>query len=162
MLPEAYIVHQLAGRVRLRIKEKRQDPDYFAEACSRIDTLDGVTGVSANPNTGSLLLSHPDLPFAELAAQLKGLGLFEIVVAPATPHRSALQPVLSSFTMINEELAVGSSGSIDLRTLAVISLLGIALYQLYRGNVIGPAIPMLISAWDLARQLNNGPASPDV
>ena len=152
MLPQAHIVHQLRGRVRLRITEKRQEPEYFADVCSRIEALDGVTEVSANPTTGSLLLLHPDLSFADLEAQLQTLGLFEIVAASA-PRQSALMPVFGGIASIDEGLAAGTSGSFDLRTLAVIGLVGVAVHQLYRGNIVGPAIPMLLSALDLARQI---------
>ncbi len=152
MLPQAHIIHQLRGRVRLRIKEKCQDPDYFAVLCQRIESLAGVTDVSANPTTGSLLLLHPESPFAEIETQLKALGLFEIVDAPV-PQQSALMPVFSGIARIDEGLAEETSGSYDLRTLAVIGLVGFAVYQLYRGNIVGPAIPMLISALDLARQI---------
>lgn len=157
MLPKAHIIHQLRGRLRLRIKDKRQEPDYFAELCRRIEALDGVTEVSANPNTGSLLLLHPEQSFTDLEPQLQALELFEIVDAPAS-EQSVLMPVFSGIARIDEGLAAGTSGNFDLRTLAVIGLLGVAVQQIYRGNIVGPAIPMLMSALELARQIA-GPAT---
>jgi hypothetical protein len=99
-----------------------------------------------------LLLLHPEQPFAELETQLKALELFEIVEAPAS-RESALMPVFSGIATVDEGLAEGTSGHFDLRTLAVIGLLGVAFHQLYRGNIVGPAIPMLMSAMELARQI---------
>jgi hypothetical protein len=152
MLPQAHIVHQLRGRVRLRIKEKRQDPAYFDTLCSHIEALEGVSEVSANPNTGSLLILHPDLPFAQIEDQLTALRQFELISAPE-PQQTALMPVFKGVGWLDEGLAEGTSGSFDLPTLGVIGLLGVAAYQLYRGNIIGPAIPMLMAALDLARQI---------
>ena len=152
MLPQAHIVHQLRGRLRLKIKEKRQDPEYFTTLCSRIESLDGVEEVSVNLTTGSVLLLHPQQPFAELEPQLIALEMFELVAAPP-PRQSALMPVFDGIAQLDEGLADGTSGNYDLRTLAVLGLIAAAVYQLYRGNIAGPAIPMLISALDLARQI---------
>jgi hypothetical protein len=152
MLPQAQIVHQLRGRLRLKIREKRQDPEYFTNLCSRIEALGEVMEVSANPTTGSVLLLHPELPYERLEPQLAALELFEIVAAPP-PRQSALIPVFDGVARLDKGLSTGTSGNFDLRTLAVIGLLGVAVHQLYRGNIVGPAIPMLMSALDLARQI---------
>lgn len=152
MLPQAHIIHRLRGRLRLKITEKRQDPDYFTSLCSRIDALGGIDEVSANPTTGSVLLLHPELPYEQLEPQLAALALFEIVDSPA-PEQSALMPVFDGLARLDEGLAGGTSGHFDLRTLAVIGLVGAAVHQLYRGNILGPAVPMLVSALDLARQI---------
>ena len=152
MLPQAQINHRLRGRLRLKIREKRQDADYFTTLCSRIEALDGVMEVSANPITGSVLLLHPELPYAQLEPRLAALDLFEIVAAPA-PKQSALMPVFDGVASLDQGLAGGTSGNFDLRTLAVIGLVGAAVHQLYRGNIFGPAVPMLVSALDLARQI---------
>ncbi len=39
--------------------------------------------------------------------------------------------------------------------LAVIGLVGIAVHQIYRGNIVGPAIPILLSALNLTQQISN-------
>ena len=82
MLPRAYIVHQVRGRLRLRIREKRQDVEYFQRVCARLETLDGVTEVNFNSNTSSLLILHPELPFEELEPALVSLDLFQLMSAP--------------------------------------------------------------------------------
>jgi len=151
-LPQAHIVHQLRGRVRLRIKDRREDPDYFMDLCRRLEALEGVEAVNANPTTGSVLLLHPGCAYERLQPQLVALELFEFVEVPP-PARSALSPVFEGVARIDEGLAAGTSGNYDLRTLAVLGLLGVAVHQLYRGNIVGPAIPMLITALDLARQI---------
>jgi hypothetical protein len=152
MLPQAHIVHQLRGRLRLKIREKRQDPDYFSTLCSALEALDGVVEVSANPTTGSVVLRHPELPYAQLAPQLSALELFELQAEPP-PQQSVLTPVFDGVAKLDEGLSAGTSGNFDLRTLAVIGMLGVGVYQLYRGNIVAPAIPMLIGALDMARQI---------
>lgn len=152
MLPRAYIVHQVRGRLRLRIREKRQEPEYFQEICPQLELLAGITEVSFNDITGSLLLRHPGLPFAELSPRLSKLALFEIVEGPE-PKNTALNPVFSGFSWIDQVVSEGSTGKVDLRSLAFLGLIGLSAQQIYRGNIIGPAIPMLLSALDLAQQI---------
>jgi len=160
MLPQAYIVHQVRGRLRLRIREKRQDPDYFQAVCVRLEALPGVIGVSCNNTTGSLLLLHPELPYAELAPQLQGLDLFELVDGPE-PKTPALAPVFEGFSRINDAVAEGSTGKIDLRSLAFIGLMGLSAQQIYRGNIVGPAVPMLLGALTLAQQITQSTTDLD-
>ncbi|MEN8180331.1 MAG: HMA2 domain-containing protein [Pseudomonadota bacterium] len=160
MLPRAYIVHQVRGRLRLRIREKCQDPDYFQAVCVQLESLDGVTDVSFNDATGSLLLLHPELPYAELAPLLQRLALFELVDGPE-PKSLALNPVFEGFSWMNHALSEGSAGNVDLRSLAFIGLIGVAAQQLYRGNIAGPAIPMLLGALSLAQQINQSTPESD-
>ena len=160
MLPRAYIVHQARGRLRLRIREKRQDPEYFLAVCAKLESLSGVADISFNENTGSLLILHPELPYTELAPQLHELALFELVDGPE-PKSPVLTPVFEGFTWMDHALAEGSTGKIDLRSVAFIALLGLAAQQIYRGNILGPAVPMLLSALDLAKQIAQSSTTPD-
>ena len=152
LLPRAYIVHQLRGRLRLKIPEKRQEHGYFAELQKRLMELSGISEACGNATTGSLVLVHPTLRFDELLPQLAELGLFEIQDAPESPQ-SAIKPLLSGMSLLDETIAEISSGSVNLRDLALIGVLGLAAYQLYRGNILGPALPLLISAVDMARKI---------
>ena len=158
MSPQAQIVHQLRGRLRLKILDKRRDPDYFAALQTRLEKLPGVSEVRVNLFTGSVVLLHPEQPSSELRTQLEQLGLFEIIDTPQAGE-SALKPLLAGTGRLDQALWEGSTGSIDLRTLAVTGLLGLAAYQIYRGNFLGPAVPLLLSAYDLAQQITS--TTPD-
>lgn len=160
MLPRAYIIHQARGRLRLRIREKRQDLDYFQAVCAQLESLAGVTETRFNGTTGSLLLLHPELLYVELEPQLKELALFELVDGPE-PKSPALNPVFAGFSWIDQAISEGSAGNVDLRSLAFIGLIGVAAQQLYRGNIAGPAIPMLLSALSLAQQINQSTTDAD-
>ena len=158
MSTQAHIMHQLRGRLRLKILEKRQDPGYFASLQTRLENLPGVSEVKVNPFTGSVVLLHPEHPYNELRTQLDRLGLFEII-APPQVEASALKSLYAGAARLDQALSAGSAGSIDLRTLAVSGLIGLAAYQIYRGNALGPAVPMLVSAFGLAQQITG--TTPD-
>lgn len=152
MLPKAYIVHRVRGRLRLRIREKRQDSDYFQSVRARLASLEGVTEVSCSDNTGSVVVVHPELSFAELRLPIQSLELFELVEG-AEPQSQALSPLFEGFAWMDRSLGDASMGKFDLRSLAVIALLGLSARQIMRGNIIGPAVPMLLNALSLSQQI---------
>ncbi|MDC8756526.1 HMA2 domain-containing protein [Janthinobacterium fluminis] len=56
MSTNAVVVHQLPGRVRLSIPEKRGDDDYFRLLSRRFSGLEGVRNVKTNALAGSIVL----------------------------------------------------------------------------------------------------------
>ena len=58
MLPAAFIEHQLPHRLRLKIPSMRGDGAFFEELARRLSMLPGVTALSANPVTASILIHH--------------------------------------------------------------------------------------------------------
>ena len=56
-----------------------------------------------------------------------------------------------------QALKSGTAGNVDLRTLAFLGLMGLTLHQVLRGQVLGPALPMLWNAFSLIGQINRSP-----
>ncbi len=154
MLPRAYIIHQLRTRIRLRIPEMRQDQEFFDEVLASVASISGVSDVRTNPVTASVLVSHPELGFDKLQPAMGALELFEMVpgMPPAAPSMSH---TINSISRLDQAISAGSSGSVDLRTLAFTGIVGLSIHQMLRGNFTGPAIPMLLSAVDLAQRYRN-------
>lgn len=148
MLPCAHVVHQLRGRVRIRILEKRGDPEFFQEARRRLDTLPGVADVWVNANTGSILLLHPEQSYEELEPHIRRLELFEIV-GGSEPERPALATLESGIARINGAISSGTHGSADLRTLIFVGLMALTIRQVIRGQIMAPALPLLGLALNL-------------
>jgi len=154
MLPKAYIVHQLHHRVRFRLPEMRHEAEFFEQVKNQISKLNQVAAVEVSEVTGSIMISHPETNFENLEPQLAKLDLFEINLTPppVTPAKDILS---SSVSQLDQMISEGSSGGVDLNTLAFTAVLGIALFQMTRGNFIGPAIPMLLSGMDLLRKVSD-------
>ena len=149
MLPEAYIVHQLPSRVRLRVNDMRNDDEFFDQVIEQLSSLQSLTNYYTNRAVGSIVLVYEDGSWAEVMQQLEEIGLFTLVDPPAHKNRPAIAPLLSNIRKLNQNIGQGSGGSIDLRTLALISLLLLTVRQALQGNLVGPALPLLISAWGL-------------
>lgn len=56
MTTHAVVVHQMPGRVRVRIPEKRHDKDFFSMVEALLPVIDGVEDVETNPLTASVLI----------------------------------------------------------------------------------------------------------
>ena len=155
MAPIARIIHQTRSRVRLRIEEKRKDPEFFEQVRNQLDSVSGIMEFKINSITGCIVISHPEQSWPELEEQLGELGLFEIAHAqepgiPETAESTAFGPLQYSLSRIDQTLSAGSAGKIDLRTLAYIGLMVFTIRQIMKGQVLGPALPMLWNALSLA------------
>lgn len=156
----AYIVHQIAGRVRLRIRNKRQDQAYFDELCSQLQSLDCIEDVRVNCNTGSIILRHPERSYTEVETELRQLQLFEIAEG-GEPETPALRPLQSGISRIDQLIREESSGIANIRTVVIVAAVLLAIRQFRRGEVLGPALPMLWNALELAGRFNSWKSGAD-
>jgi hypothetical protein len=132
-LPFAEIEHRIPGRMRLRLRAKRGDSEFFQNLTDRLGLVDGVKAVRANPATASLLLEHDGADAAVLDAA-RERHLFE-TAPPAktrrpTPHSSKRR----------------GPAPLDL---AAAGLAGAGLVQAARGQIVGSASENLWNAYGL-------------
>ena len=152
MTPRAYLVHQIQGRLRLRIPDRREDEAFFEEVSASLDGWPDGVEIRVKPDTGSVLLLHPSVPFDELEPRLRDNGLFEFVAAPPPPG-PALAPLLSGVSRLDRAVSEATAGSADLRTVLFIAAVGLAIRQLLRGELFGPALPLAWMAFEVASRL---------
>jgi hypothetical protein len=132
MLASAFISHRSAGRLRLRIAEKRKDTVYFSQLQGKLQKLDKRLRVDVNPLTGSVLIEHPT-DLSEIMLQVETLGLFECVKdSLSTPQRQ--DPGLADFMR---------------RPWVVKALLGLGTLQLFRGQPFAPTSSLFMDAYRL-------------
>jgi hypothetical protein len=87
MPADALVVSSLPSRLRLRVPARCGNRSYFEETLARVERVANVVSASANPTTGSLLVTYRG-PFEELAAALEAADLFVIERGePETSHR---------------------------------------------------------------------------
>lgn len=153
MAPRAYVIHQLRCRVRLRIKDRRNDYPYFEAVRRELDLLPGVDEVRINPATGTILLVHPEQSCTRIQSMLQRQELFEIIDGPE-PATPVLAPVSSGLAMIDKALTESSGGRLDLRAVAYIGLVAVTLHQIRRGQVLAPALPLIFQAFSLLDRVN--------
>lgn len=153
MSETAWIVHQTAGRLRLRLPQRRKDRDYLDALAAAAAALPGIVAAQANPVTGSLLLlyeEHAADTFAEALDHL--VDAHGIVLQFGTPPLPPVRPTLQrGLAGIDSYLGQVSQQSTDLRSLGVLLFLLLGVVQLARGQVLAPASSLLWYALDLLR-----------
>ena len=140
MVPEARIVHRIAGRMRVRVPSRRGDPAYFATVEETLRSLNGIDCVEADPLTGGILILHGIDPGAivDYAAQ-KGLFLAKEEEAKKAGG-TVLHDVLGApFGSFSRRIRAFTGNAADLSGLAVLALLTVGVYQIARGNFAAPA-----------------------
>lgn len=150
----AYIVHQIPGRVRLRIKARRQDQVFFDELRHQLAPLECLEDVRVNCNTGSIIIRHPERPYTEVETELQRLSLFKIADGPE-PDTPALVRLQSGISRIDQFLSEESAGVLNLRAVVVLAAMLLVIRQVRRGELFGPALPLLWNVLDLAGRINN-------
>jgi hypothetical protein len=148
MTATAYIVHKSRGRMRLQVREMCKDQAYFETAREQLEDVAGIDEVSVNSITGSIVLLHSLDSHEQLTGLLRQLPIFDLSEA-RFPEASAFTPLRSGLSGIEALLKSGTASSIDLRTVAFIGMMGLTLHQILRGQVLGPALPMLWNAFSL-------------
>lgn len=140
MVPEARIVHRIAGRMRVRVLSRKGDAAYFATVEESVRSLHGVESVEADPLTGGILIRHAIDPRAivEYAAQ-KELFLAKEEKA-GKAGGTVLHDVLGApFGSLTRRIRGFTGNAADLSGLAVLALLSVGVYQIARGNFGAPA-----------------------
>ena len=154
MSEEAWIVHQTAGRLRLRLPQRRKDPVYLEALAAAAAELPGVLAAQPNPVTGSLLLLYEEDQADDFADALDRLvDAHGIVLQLGTPPMPPARPVLQrGLAGIDRYLGQLSQQATDLRSLGIMLFLALSLVQLGRGQVLAPASSLLWYALDLLRE----------
>lgn len=147
-LPVARVAHRAPGRVRLKVEARRGDRAWFSQAAGEVSTWAGVTRVEANPVTASLLVLFGEgFSLAGLERAAGAGGLFVIEAAAPVPARVRAGDGLQELDARVREL---TAGAVDVRSLVLVGLIGLAALQFLRGQVLGPASTLLWQAFDLA------------
>jgi hypothetical protein len=158
-LPKAYIKHQLTGRARVKIPQKRGDEVYFETLAEAFAQCETITQLQLNPQAASLLIQYGSAPFSEIAAFAVNAGLFTLVEQddadlPATEHSSvaSISSILAS--RLDHKLADLSAGRIDVRSVLFVAFMGLTIREAAKGHVMAPASTFLWRALQLLNKKN--------
>jgi hypothetical protein len=139
MASVAYIEHQIPGRARLRIPEKRGDARFFQHLIAVLAKHPMVKELDGSPLIGTVRICHSGSVEAITAMAAKE-GLFEIGKRAPQPR----QPTTSA--------GAGDAGMLDS---VATGLSGLALVQVTRGEVIGSAAENFWNAYGAQRVLGS-------
>ena len=135
---DAYISHRSAGRVRLRVPERKRDDWYFSSLREGLLKEKGVDDVEVNPLTGSVLVTGSGAE--EAVSSLSAQGLVALRQEDIQGKATALhEGVAEGFGNLNRQIKAFTGNAMDLSGLAFVSLVVVGLYQIGKGNFAAPA-----------------------
>lgn len=137
VLPEAYIRHASANRLRIGIPSKKNDASYFSKLQSFLIQEKTVNRIETNPLTGSILISGPKISTEKIAELAESGSLFRLAFGTKSSHTLS-QPVIKSLSHLNQKVEGFSQGAYDLWELIFMGLLGFGIYEILKGNVKSP------------------------
>lgn len=166
--PYAYIKHQLPGRVRLKIPQKKGDWGYFDRIAELFAHCPGIAQLQLNPAAASVLICHDGTKtqFGNISEFAQAQGLFRIAEQPAEetfsiPHQPIATLTSTGLNRFDESLMELSEGLLDSRSLFLLILTGLAVHQITKGNIMTPAASLLWGAIELLREENKKILEPD-
>ncbi len=147
----AHVVHHIPGRVRLRVPAKRHDRRFFSEVKAQLEQVPQVRAVAVNHTSASVLVKYEgeilDLLLAASQVGLEAMMEIEPDLPPLVPVADRL---LGRLGDLDERIVRATGGGADGRSVVLIALLLAAGVQLLRGQIVGPAVPLL---WYATRAL---------
>lgn len=144
----AYLVHKAPGRLRLRVPGMRGDVPFFRDLVARISPLEDIEAVRANPDTGGILILHRRDAQQAVLDRLASAGN---LTADEYVPPSAFSRAIAGLGKLDEVLARETRGGSSLSSVVFLLLVGMALAQIARGQVMAPASSLLWYALDLTR-----------
>jgi hypothetical protein len=116
---QAQVIHQLPGRLRIRLPEAKGDRAFFEEIKISLLPQEGVAEVDVNPTTGSILIRYdPDLQdgFDErLAGHAQSEQLFTLSPKREQEEHGRIHSVEDVFRKLSSEIKRETHDAIDLK-----------------------------------------------
>jgi hypothetical protein len=152
---QAHLVHAAPGRARIRIPAKRGDAFFFSELETWLKTCPGVSRIQINPRAASALIHFSGMTagLTEVARLARQHRIFKLDDKPP-PLKTVAEIVAEQMGQANQLLSTGSRGHLDAQSIFFLLFLALGVKQLWRGNIMQPAIPMLWRAVEILRDMN--------
>jgi hypothetical protein len=143
MIPEAYIVHRVNDRLRIKVPSKRRDKDFFASIEKKFSKNAGDETVVVNPDTASVLfLGHFTVKHIAEVAQKS--ALFKLNTKKRR-RETLLGGVKDMFRTADKRLQKVTGGELDIPSVVFLGLVSHGIYQFARGNFAAP--PWYTAFW---------------
>jgi Heavy metal associated domain 2 len=159
----ATIAHHSARRIRLRIPEAKNNPEFLRRIASQARQINGVHTTEFNPTTGSVLINFTERALADLAPFIEflgepefGLDLIKPFIIDSIAERSELSESLGMLLRdTNTAVKAATSNNIDLNVLLPVSAAVCGLVYFSQNSVPTPLwVTLMIFAFNSFIALN--------
>lgn len=137
-LPDAQLCHQVPGRLRIKIPSKKGDNAFF-ENLKEVFLSNGVTNnVVINPLNASIII-FSDKNLETISSFAKEKNLFELKSLDMEKRTLINYTVKQAYKNLDIKFKKFFNNEIDLGNALFLTLVGMTIYQIVRGNFGAPA-----------------------
>ncbi|MCX7965355.1 MAG: hypothetical protein N2596_01840 [Syntrophorhabdaceae bacterium] len=137
MAPGGFITHMTKERLRIRVPSRRRDNVFFNNIKEHVSKLDGVEIVDVNPLTSGILIIHRSNADS-IMEYLRSQKLIEF--KKELPSQTLLhKKITNGYSNLNNRVKTATSGAIDVSGIVFLTLAGLGIYQISKGNFAAPA-----------------------
>ena len=138
MIPEAIVCHSTPGRFRVKVPSRKGNAAYFSNLKDHFTQLEGVKEVEANALTGSVVFIHAAADLKAISVFAQEHSLFRLIKSESgTPALS--RNVARAFSDFDKRVKKFTGNELDVPGVAFLTLLGMGIYEIGRGNFAAPA-----------------------
>ncbi|KAA6185533.1 hypothetical protein F2Q65_08625 [Thiohalocapsa marina] len=136
----ALVVHRTRRRLRLRVPSRRGDLEFFLALYDRLRQAPEVEDLSINPTTGGVLIWHDPAQIHRMAEVLARQGRLRLCTPAHATSAATEGPALQR-------------SPANLRLVLLLVMVGLSVRQLMRGQLLAPALTLVLYLVDLAATL---------
>lgn len=144
MIPKAHLVHESAGRLRVRIPSKKNDAAYLQSLRDRFRGMTGISAVHVNPSIGSALFLH-SVEGSVIMQYAREQQLFDVTAEPELRPTDLYRAVRELFRGADRQVRDVTRGAFDLGSATVLALVAAGAVQILRGGA--GALPWYAAFW---------------
>lgn len=137
MHPKAHISHQTKGRLRVKIPSMKGKEAFFISLRDSLAKHKDISEVRTNHVTGSALILHKS-DTDTIRKYAEECNLFKMIDA-AISHPRISRDLYYGFKGIDRNIRSATGGELDVPSVAFLSLIGMGIYDISRGNFAAPA-----------------------
>ena len=153
------IIHELPGRLRLKIYSKSRDQSYFEQTAKALLQYPQLQKVQYNAVTASILIhSNEALEKRHFFSFAEDNQLFsQHTAAENNKTEPVAKQMADELSKADFILRAKSTGKLDLQSVYFLTFVVLGMYQMSRGQVLGPASSLLWHALQLIEPGNKAP-----
>ncbi len=149
-LPDAMVIQNVAGHLRIRVPSKKNDTEYFRMVEQVFLACENVKSIKVNPLTTSITLKYTgDLTDIKDFAFTHHLFSLTLKSSQLTPLMDNCEKgVMKADNLLN----FLTFGQLDFRSIAFVFFVGVGIFQIARGNFMLPS--WFTALWYASKLIN--------
>jgi hypothetical protein len=154
-LPLGHIAHASSSRLRLSFPDLKGQYDSLEALCAAARRLDGVHSAEGRPLTGSVIIAHDGSP-EDLVHAARKARVFDVQDVPEE-QPGPVADAMAWKDWADRSLRDTIGPNVNLRTIAGVAFIAMAVRQLAAGSILPPAATALWYGMSLLLAANPEP-----